>query len=770
MSTRAVHFRRGGGPVCGWLRRAADVGSFVRFNRTERFIRFVRKELGRRSRPWGLPVYLVGLVLLWASPVASQAAEVSAFLLRVRLPIEGSVDEDVRRAARRLVAQSVVQGDRPILVLEFWPTLNVESVDPMASEFERSLALARFLSGSELASLRTVAYLPKSVKGHAVLPVLACEEIIAAPDIEFGAAGIQEGRPSVMMRGFYADIADRTRTIPSSVALGMIDRRLKVVRATTTDGVQYVAADELEELQRRATVTEVATVADVGDFVTFSGTDLRLEHGFASRLVQDRRELANELGIDPAALEPNPALGGEWHAVQLPLEGPLNFLAVDRVMRAVESQRRDGRANLVVLRLNSPGGDPENAVLLANYLAGLDSSRLRTVAYVNDQALGDAALVACACDQIVVEEGAVLGGAGAHEPSEQQREDLKVAVQRICQEKSRHWSLPLALVDHQWEVYRYTNTQTGRVDSFSEEELAELPDPDRWRQGESITVAGETLQLLASDAVSLGFAKVVVDDFAEFRRVYDLDAEPVVVEPGWADDLIAFLARPSVAGTLLFFAGFALMVELSSPGVGGGAFVSAVCFVLFFWSQFLNGTANWLEILLFVTGLIFIALEIFVIPGFGIFGLGGGALVVAALVLASQTFVVPQNDYQVQQFPRSLVTVAGAGAGVFFGLYALRTFLDRTPLLNRVVLPIPDEEELQERERRESPLDYDRLVGHAGLAMTRLMPAGKARIDGQILAVISRGEPIDAGVGIVVEEVMGNRVIVRSSDETPTPT
>ena len=94
--------------------------------------------------------------------------------------------------------------------------------------------------------------------------------------------------------------------------------------------------------------------------------------------------------------------------------------------------------------------------------------------------------------------------------------------------------------------------------------------------------------------------------------------------------------------------------------------MSMVCFLLFFWSQFLNGTAGWLEALLFIAGAFCLALEIFVMPGVGIFGFGGGALMLASLVLASQTFVLPSldNEYQLGKFQDSLFTVGGALVGL----------------------------------------------------------------------------------------------------------
>ena len=52
---------------------------------------------------------------------------------------------------------------------------------------------------------------------------------------------------------------------------------------------------------------------------------------------------------------------------------------------------------------------------------------------------------------------------------------------------------------------------------------------------------------------------------------------------------------------------------------------------------------------MFLAGVACILLEIFVIPGFGIFGLGGGALVILSLVLASQILVMPRSSQQVAE-------------------------------------------------------------------------------------------------------------------------
>ena len=64
-------------------------------------------------------------------------------------------------------------------------------------------------------------------------------------------------------------------------------------------------------------------------------------------------------------------------------------------------------------------------------------------------------------------------------------------------------------------------------------------------------------------------------------------------------------------------------LTLTIPDVGPrsvGGLIALLCFALFFWSRFLGGTAGWLEVVLFVSGMTFLLAEIFVIPGTGIAG------------------------------------------------------------------------------------------------------------------------------------------------------
>jgi membrane-bound ClpP family serine protease len=156
-----------------------------------------------------------------------------------------------------------------------------------------------------------------------------------------------------------------------------------------------------------------------------------------------------------------------------------------------------------------------------------------------------------------------------------------------------------------------------------------------------------------------------------------------------------------------------------------------------------------------------LALEIFVLPGFGLFGLAGGLLVISSLILASQTFVLPRNDYQLHQLRNSLLTLTGAGIGIVVAVAAIRRYLPHTPVLNNMVLAPPSTEEVSRISEREALARLDHLLGRRGVAFTPLVPGGKARIDDDLVDVLTDGEFVDRGLAIEVIEVRGNRVVVR---------
>ncbi|MCE9629176.1 MAG: hypothetical protein K8S94_00455 [Planctomycetia bacterium] len=691
---------------------------------------------------------LSSLVAAWAVVLAvPPAVAAPTVVIPVRLPITGTRDTQVEAAVvRHLARLRGAAEERGTLVLQFDAT---DGEVAGGSDFGRSLELARFLTDPRLAGVKTVAWLPHGATGHAVLVALACDEIAMPPDAVLGPANVAEPVVDNAMRAAYAEVASRRRTVPPAVALALVDPAARVARVSTDDGEQFVEERDLADLRKKVAVLAVEELRPVP--VSFDGRRGR-EFGFVRLLARTPAELARGLGVPEQAVAADPSLTGGWKPARVALTGAVTPEAVARLRSRIERAIADG-ANFIWLRIDSAGGSPEQSLVLANWLAGLDPGGVRTVAYVPREARGDAALVAAACDELVMHPGGVIGGEGAATIGGRKAESVVAAWRGgVAKLRDRGWSLPAALVAPGLVVRRAVEQGTGRVEYFTEDELASRDDRESWELGPQIGTG--PLQLDGRRAEELGLVAHVVDDAEGVRKAYGLDGEIAVAEPGWSDKLLEALASPSLAWLLLLIGGAGLYIELKTPGVGFGGFVSMVAFIIYFWSQYLNGTSGWLEVMLFIAGVVCVAAEIFVLPGFGVLGLGGGLLVIASIVLASQSFVLPANDYQIRQMQWSLLGILGAAGGVtLLGVFVGR-WLPATPFLKNVLLEPPAEEVAGD-----DPCGD--LVGAAGTTTTRLAPAGKARIGNAIRDVVSDGILIEPGMAVEVVEVRNGRVWVR---------
>lgn len=753
---------------------------------------------------------LVGIVSLLASPAVAQQAndaetgpdsgeqQAIGQLVRLRMPLTGSADRlyqgVLQRAVDRLSdqAKSQPQQGRPTLVIEF-------SGDGAGSEFERSLALARFLVSDQFAGVRTVAYVPETLQGHAVLAAMACEEIAMAADIDLGEAGIDENAKQPIGQGIigsYRQIAESRGNVPSALAQGFVDPSVEVYQVETADRIEFVLGSELEALEERTPIVRQEILAPAGSLALVSGRQGR-ELGFVRYLASDRESLARSLRLPVESLEEDQSLVADWRPVMIDLEGPLTPRLIRQTETLIGNELTSQRVNWIGLRIDSSGGDLSDCLRLASVLAELDGTEVRTVAYVPRNATGGAALVAMACDQIVMQPEARLGGGitlrkegppakdgdnrqlkppgpdfnppipGAADPlsnelSREELDTLQLSLQGTLSEETPFtWSLLAALLDPEIEVYRFTHQETGVQRFYSVKEREQQPDAELWRQGEPITKPGEPLALNAEQASELGVAWQVVERFDDLKQLYGFTEEIRVARLSWAQQLVEQLASPQLSVMLLMIGFVGIYIELNTPGTGVGGFVATLAFLLFFWSKFTAQTAGWLEVMLFVVGLFFILLEVLVLPGFGIFGFGGGCLVLISLVLASQTFILPQTNSQLTELRSSLSVVAGAMALFIIAGMILRQYLPKSPLFRKILLFPPEAHELAELEQRESLADFAHLLGQQGTTTTDLLPAGKALLDGELIDVIAEGEVIDRGATIEVVSVRGSRVAVR---------
>lgn len=689
-----------------------------------------------------------------------EAAARLGMAIRVDLPITDRMVRRVERFVDQALEKARREQKRPVLILKF-QVLEDQEKFAGRTEFSDALKLARLLTSVRLGSAHTVAYVPRVLPGHAVLVAMACDDIVMPGDAQLGPVGPQPEPVGGTERSEYAEIAGRRKTIPTEVALWLLEpSSRKVLVVQTEAGRECLTPEQLDQL--RKTDRTILSQQPLEEWV--GGEPGRLSGDEARRLdivsykPETQEDVADWLKLPKEAMIEDPSLVQQWRAIQVKLAGRIDSGMVGQAIRLIKDQIRVAEKNFVCVWIDSQGGSLTDSLALADFLANdLDPGKIRTVAYIPKQARSDAALIALACDQVVMHpEEAELGGSGDFGLSE---EEIKLVRQMIGEEnspwKSRPAALVAAMVDPDLAVFPCRSG--GRIAYLTKEETGQL-DAQKWTIGQQITRPGEPLSVDGQQAVEYGLANFTAENLGELSQHYGLD-ELTLLEPGWADEVIEILKKPGVDAFLLMIAFIALYFELHAPGIGIGAFLATVCFLLFFWIKFADETANTLEVILFLAGVAFLLLEIFVLPGFGIFGLGGGCLMLASLILASQRYVLPQNVGELQ---RSLTPVGVAAVGVVVAIVLLQRWLPRAPILREMLLEPPAGEEAEEISRRESLVDLDEFVGAQGVATTQLTPSGKARFGEMLLDVLTDGEVIRRGTEVEVIEVQGNRVIVRA--------
>jgi membrane-bound ClpP family serine protease len=702
-------------------------------------------------------------------------------LVQIGLPINGQVQEQVENTLRRLAEQTSPVADavqRPVVVLEF-DTSNGQT--GRGSRLGSCLDLSRFLVSSEMSGLELVAFIPgprgnfdsrvsegaspkSELTGHAVLVALACNHLVMHSDSAIGRAGIDEPAIDDGLRNTYRQMSAKRRTLPPEVALSMLDSTQTLFRVDLGDGKNlYVDRAELQRLEGEGKVVRATTMSDGGPLPLYDSKTMA-EFQLLRQRVDSRGEIAQRFRLHPGSLEGDPTLGAKWKSVQLSLSGDVDDRQVTWMINALN--QLDPAVNLFIIKIDSDSGNPNQAIRLAQRLAEYDSTKTRTVAYVPEMAKGPAALIALACDHVVMGPDAVLGGVPRAESPE--RDEVMVEpVRELADRVERDWSLLLALVDRDQPLGVWSQRGTGQLRLMSAVQQGELP-PEEQANWVLLRELQSADGLKGREAESLFVARYLVDDFGQLKALYQLHEEPVSLTPTiadrWVHGLARFLTAPWVTAWLLFGAMFFLMTEMSTPGIGLPGFLGSVCLLLFFWSQSCNGNVQWLEVILFIAGIAFILLDLFVLPGTGIFAVGGVAMVLASIVLAMQTFILPRTPEEMAQFPVSMAMIFAAMAGVISSLFLFRKYLAHMPYFNRLMLKAPAADELHAIDQRESLVNWQHLLGRRGQTVTPLVPAGKARFGSEVVDVISEGALIETNRTIVVIEVVGNRVVVRPLD------
>jgi membrane-bound serine protease (ClpP class) len=276
----------------------------------------------------------------------------------------------------------------------------------------------------------------------------------------------------------------------------------------------------------------------------------------------------------------------------------------------------------------------------------------------------------------------------------------------------------------------------------------------------NVSDSGKVLTFTTSEAIANGFCERQVENINEIFEFNNIiEYEIIKQELTAVDNIRKFLISPMISGLLIMIIIGGLYFELQSPGVGFPIIASIIAASLFFAPLYLEGLASYWEIIVFIIGVILLAVEVFAIPGFGITGISGIILVIVSLafgMVESEGFKITTGDYTPLAKSFSIVLFS-----MFLGLvssFYLAKKLLQTKFLEHLALKT---EETSETGYTAANNNYRDLVGNEALAVTILRPSGKVEINGDYYDAIAENGYIDKDTKVVSTKYENMQFFVR---------
>jgi membrane-bound serine protease (ClpP class) len=446
--------------------------------------------------------------------------------------------------------------------------------------------------------------------------------------------------------------------------------------------------------------------------------------------------------------------------------------------------RREGRkavaggAEFIIFEIDTFGGRVDSALQITSFITSIKNAR--TIAWVNsgDSSMGVSwsagALIALACQDIYMAAGTSLGAAapvsiGADGSSVGADEKTVSAVRSqmaaLAERNGHPVGIALAMVDYDVELWEAMVDGQIRALTLSELELlekraAESSEPERLSV---ISPQGKLLSLTAGEAVRFGLARSLANDRETLFAVAGVSGGAVESSPGAADGLISLLTSAPAQALLIILGLIMIFLEIQSPGFGIPGVVAIIAFAAVFGSGALLGKVGSAEIVLFILGVALLAVEIFLLPGFGVAGISGLAAIGISLVLSMQDFTVPRFDWEWQFLGRNVAVVCVGMLAALVGIVVIALLSPKLRLFDALTLKTAITATAGERveaSQQQGRGDSD-LVGKIGVAVSTLRPSGRVEIEGEVYSAEADGSFVEPGRGVKVTRVRGSTITVR---------
>ena len=423
---------------------------------------------------------------------------------------------------------------------------------------------------------------------------------------------------------------------------------------------------------------------------------------------------------------------------RVPIEGTIDLGLPPFIQRTLEDAESN-EATAVIFDINTFGGRVDAATQIKDAILGAD---ILTIAFINRRAISAGALISLSCEKIYMTGGGLIGAATAVDMTGKKGSEKVISFMReemasTAEKRGRSKEIARGMVD---EELTFTHLVIGG-DSIKVDDIEGRKDGKlislTTEQALKYKIADGTAENMEALLDSLGYSSFKIIETTE----------------NWSEAIVRFLTNPVVASLLTTFGFLGILFELQSPGWGVPGFVGLACLILSLSASYIAQLATMSDMLFVLTGLALILLEVLVIPGFGIAGLGGIGLMIYGLYLLLLPDIPVGEEVLGQAMDGFLIGLVGAVIGVVL----LAKLMIKTKFWEQLTAPDTQKKE----DGYSNTLGWESLQGETGIADTDLHPSGWVRVKDQRIFVVSEGEFIEEGKEIKILSVDGNRVLVR---------
>ncbi len=377
-------------------------------------------------------------------------------------------------------------------------------------------------------------------------------------------------------------------------------------------------------------------------------------------------------------------------------------------------------ADLILIHMNTYGGLLDAADSIRTIIL---QSKIPVYVFIDNNAASAGALISIACDRIYMRSGANIGAATVVDQSGKPLPDkyqsyMRSLMRSTAEANKRNPDIAQAMVDP--KIYIKNVSDTGQVLTFT-----------------------------ASEAIANNYCEGMAESISEVLKLAEIENYQITEQRITSlDRIIGFLIKPYISGILIMLIIGGIYFELQSPGLGFPSMAAVGAALLYFAPLYLEGLAeNW-EIVIFVVGLILVAIEVFAIPGFGIAGIAGLLFVITGLTLSMVDSII--LDGQLVNFDRLVQSFFTVIIAVFLALVSsiwISKKLFTSTVFGHLAL---DSTQNKTAGFSTSDKKYKNMLGRTGLAQTNLRPAGKVEIDDDYFDATALNGFIEKGAKIKV--------------------